>query len=173
MNKNFIPFCVAKSIYHLPIAFYLKHQIKNVFVDLDNTLDAFNALEPTVEALNLIENFKSAKINVIIVSNNKKRRVAPYAEKLNVPFLYSLRKPLLYKMKRFLKKENIKIAESILIGDQLITDILFANRLKMKNVLVEKIVEVDQWTTKINRLLDKKRYKKLKEEKLLISWEEK
>ena len=173
MNKNFIPFCVAKSIYDLPLTFYHKHHIKTVFVDLDNTLDAYNELNPSSRAINLVNNFKKEKINVIIVSNNKLSRVRPYASKLDVPFLNSLRKPLLYKMRRFLKKEKIKIDEAILIGDQLITDILFANRLKMKNVLVAKLVKEDQWTTKINRLFDKRRYKKLQKQQLLVSWEEK
>lgn len=173
MMKRLIPFRVAKSIYDINISFYQNHNIQNIFVDLDNTLDSYDQITPSSEARQLVKTLQEAKINVIIISNNTKRRVTRYAIELDVPFLYSLRKPFIYKMKRFLKKNKVSLEKSIIIGDQLITDILFANRLKIKNILTDKIVEKDQWTTKINRIFNQRVYRKLKKKDLLISWEKK
>ena len=46
-------------------------------------------------------------------------------------------------------KENI-----IMVGDQVITDIVGANRFKIDSVLVKPILASDAWNTKFNRLIE-------------------
>ena len=57
----------------------------------------------------------------------------------------------------FLKKENIEITNTILIGDQLLTDIKCANKLGLDSVLVKSISrKSEKWYTRINRLREKR-----------------
>ena len=55
----YTPTYYAKSIYEVPSDFYKQNGIKNLFIDLDNTLDSFRTLEPTENAINLINELKT------------------------------------------------------------------------------------------------------------------
>lgn len=173
MNKRFVPFCVAKSIYDIDPAFFKKHQITTLFVDLDNTLDAHNKSHPSDRALALKEKFAAVGIEMIVVSNNTSKRVSTYAKELGVRYAGSLLKPFAFRLKKFIKANKIDIAKVMMIGDQIITDVCCGNGAGIRVILTERLVDDDQWTTKFNRLFDKPRYKKLKKLNLLIKWEDK
>ena len=68
--------------------------------------------------------------------------------------------------------KNLNIDETILVGDQLLTDVLMANKIGLKVILTEKIVKEDQWTTRFNRIREKGKRKKLCKLKLLKDWSE-
>ena len=172
MNKRFIPFCVAKSIYDIEPAFFQKHQISILFVDLDNTLDAYHQLHPTKKARDLKDELAKAGIEIIVVSNNTSKRVSTYAKELGVRYAGSLYKPFSFKLKKFIKKHNIDLSKVMMIGDQIITDVACGNGAGIRVILTERLVQDDQWTTRFNRCFDDPRYQKMKRLNLLISWEE-
>ena len=172
INKKYIPFAHAKSIYDISVIFFKKLGIKTVLVDLDNTLDSYKALEPNKNALDLKAKLEAFGIKLIILSNNRKKRVAPYANKLGVEYRNSIGKPFTKKLLKFIKEKNLNIDETILVGDQLLTDVLMANKIGLKVILTEKIVEEDQWTTRFNRIREKGKRKKLHKLKLLKDWSE-
>jgi predicted HAD superfamily phosphohydrolase YqeG len=62
--------------------------------------------------------------------------------------------------------------DTILIGDQLLTDVFVANRLGIRVILTEKLVKEDQWTTRFNRMIDKPLRRYLKKKQKLKSWRE-
>ena len=70
------------------------------------------------------------------------------------------------KAKKLMGLENANIAA---IGDQIMTDVIGANRCKMFSILVKPINEKDIWITKLKRPLENKiinnYLNKLKEEK--------
>ncbi|MGI6714347.1 MAG: YqeG family HAD IIIA-type phosphatase [Bacilli bacterium] len=155
MCKRFVPHYYASSIYEVPIDFYSQRGYRKLVLDLDNTLDSFRAKVPSERALHLVRSLQKAGYMVIIVSNNTEKRVAPYAAVLGVKFLSSARKPFGYKFKKFFRTEGIDPRETLLIGDQLLTDVLASKNAGISVLLTEKIVKEDQWTTKINRLFDR------------------
>ena len=65
---------------------------------------------------------------------------------------------------------NIDIKKAICIGDQVFTDVLFANRMKMKCILCNNLVEKDQFFTKINKFFDKHFRKRVLKKKLAKNW---
>ena len=172
MLKVFIPFALAKNVYEIDIDFYKKIGVDTMICDLDNTLEAFYTLHPSEKAVEFINKLKENNIRVIIISNNKKKRVEPYSKDLNCDFMYSTRKPLIYKGKKFIKKFNIIPEKTIYIGDQVFTDVVFANRLRVRSILCDNLVERDQFFTKFNKFFDKFFRKKMKKKKLVSNWEE-
>lgn len=151
----FTPTYYAKSIYDIPTSFYQKEGIKIIFCDLDNTLDAFYENEPTEKAINLVRELEANGIRLIITSNNHGERVKNYAKKLNVLCHYSSKKPLGYKLRKFIKKNNFNKNEIVMIGDQLLTDVICSKNTKVRVVLVEPIVNKDLPITRFNRFFDK------------------
>ena len=172
MFKRFIPFAHAKSIYHIDFAFYQKLGIKYVFCDLDNTLDSYRQATPLERAKSLKSGLERLGIELIIVSNNTGKRVQTYSKELGVRHFSSLAKPFSFRIKKILKRANIKPETVVMIGDQIVTDISCANGAKLKSILTEKLVPEDQPTTRFNRLFDNPLRKKLKKKNLLRDWRE-
>lgn len=153
MFKTFIPFAKAKSVYEIDLNFFTKLGIKNVLVDLDNTLDSYKLFVPTERAFKLKESFDTLGIRMIIVSNNKGKRVSSYANKLGVEYLPNTGKPFPFKLNKLIKEKGLNLSETIFIGDQMMTDMVASKKAGLRNILTDKIVKEDQWTTRINRLL--------------------
>ena len=170
MLKRFIPFAHAESIYAIDLSFYKKLGIKYVFADLDNTLDSYKQATPLEKAVKLKEELTKLGIELIIVSNNTGARVQKYSKELGVRHFSSLAKPFSFKLKKIMKRANIKPEEVVMIGDQTVTDISCANGAKVKSILTDKLVKEDQPTTRFNRLFDKPIRRKLEKKNLLRDW---
>ena len=121
--------------------FLKQNNINAVILDVDNTLIDLDR-KPLKDIEKWADSLKDEKIKICIASNSiKKEKVTKVAKKLDVPFIYFSTKPLkrgLKKAKKILKEENENIAE---IGDQLFTDVLGANRMKMFSILTKPISE--------------------------------
>ena len=170
MFKRFIPFAHAQSIYEVPVDFFLNNGVKLLLIDLDNTLDSYRLYEPTERAVQKLNEIKKAGITPIIVSNNKEKRVKKYADVAGVECIYSAHKPFSRRIRNFLAKKNVQATEVMLVGDQLMTDVLAARGAHIRVLLTEKVVKEDQWTTHINRLLDRPIRKHLNKKGKLPDW---
>ena len=170
MFKSFIPFAHATSIYEIDPEFFVKHGVKTLFIDLDNTLDSFKAREPQERTVELIANLKKAGLTPVMISNNKAKRVGPYAKALGIEYLSSARKPFASKILKEMERRGLSNDDVMLVGDQMMTDVLAGHRAKIRVVLTEKIVKEDQWTTHINRLFDRPIRKYHKKKGNLIDW---
>lgn len=170
MFNRFIPFAHAQSIYEIETDFFTKNNVKVLLIDLDNTLDSYRLYEPTERAYELIKRIKEAGITPIVVSNNTGKRVGTYANHLGIEYISSARKPFSGRLKKFLKEKGIDPDEAMLVGDQMITDVLAAKGAHLRVVLTEKIVKEDQFTTHFNRLLDRPIRKHLRKKGKLPDW---
>ena len=170
MFNRFIPFAHAQSIYEVPVEFFLNNGVSLLLIDLDNTLDSYRLYEPTERAVKLINVIKKTGITPVIVSNNREKRVKSYADAASVECIYSAHKPFSRRLRNFLAKKNVQATEVMLVGDQLMTDVLAARGAHIRVLLTEKIVKEDQWTTHINRLFDRPIRKHLNKKGKLPDW---
>lgn len=168
--KKFIPTYHAQNIYEVTVDFFDKIGIKNVLIDLDNTLASYRQHEADEKAIDYIQKLHDFGYNVVIVSNNRGPRVASFAKTAHVEFKAKMYKPLKVNFKALLKSKAFDRNETILIGDQLLTDVFVANRVGIRSMLVEKLVEEDQWTTRVNRFFERPLRKRLRRKKQLIDW---
>ncbi len=137
-----------------------------ILTDLDNTLVGATVQTPTPEILEFFEEANQLGFEVIIVSNNKRERVAYFAKDLNIKAAHhKALKPLKVKLGRILKQYNR--SQVVMIGDQLMTDVLVAKRLGLYMILVEPVhLHSDESSTKLNRRLEKLVVKRLKKRQL-------
>lgn len=173
MFKKFIPFAYAKSIFDVNIDFFKYLNIKTLLVDLDNTLDSYKCYTPSARVINLKKQLDANEIKLIIISNNRGKRVKCYADSLGVPYLSSTHKPFKKRLAMYLANNGIKNDESMLVGDQLITDVMLGYNAKINVLLCEPIVKEDQWTTRFNRLIDRPIRRYLKNHNKLMIWSDK
>ena len=153
----------CKKITDIDIDFLNKNNIKGLILDVDNTLIDFD-LNIIDGAKEWCDSLKKMGIKMIIVSNtNKKQKVERVANHLNIAYIYKAWKPLkkgLVKGKKILNLDYENIAT---IGDQIFTDVIGANRLKMFPILVEPIAKKDIWITMLKRPIENlviEKYKK-------------
>ncbi len=182
-KKNLITF--KKSIYnYFKPSIYISHftdlnldalqkqGIKLFFCDLDNTLVPHYKIMPTAETLKFIETVKNKGMTFVLLSNNFSKRVNKFAEKANITYYFSMvKKPLTQVVRKFMKEHNFKTSETIIMGDQLITDIFMANRLQIESILVMPIVSTDKKINSFNRWVERLIYKKLGKNNILIKGE--
>lgn len=146
----------------------IKNDIKGIILDVDNTLIYYNKeLLQGVEKW--CENLKERGVKFCIVSNsNNKEKVKHVAGKLEVPYISFGMKPLkrgLNKAKRIMGLPSKNIA---VVGDQIFTDVIGANRSGMFSILVKPLETKDIFITKIKRPLEEaviRKYLKHKEVK--------
>ncbi len=152
--KLIIPNFKATSLFEIDINFYKKINVNYLFCDLDNTLDLYTEKIPTQKVIDFVKELNKNNINLIICSNNNKKRVSKYAKILKVDFIYRSFKPFTLKLKKFIEKMNIDTSNCLFIGDQLLTDIKCGNRLGMKTLYVKEIANKNGFFTKINKKIE-------------------
>lgn len=148
------PKLYIENVIKLDLECLNKNKIKGLILDVDNTLIDYD--KKMLDGLeNWCEKLKQKNIKLCILSNsNKKEKVKKVAKDLDIPFIYFAKKPLksgFKKAKKILELENENIG---VVGDQLMTDVLGANRCKMFSILVKPISEKDIWITKLKRPLE-------------------
>ena len=155
MSHTYRPFAHAKSVYEIDLDFFKAMGVEVLFIDLDNTLDSYKLFHPTERAKKLIPEIIAKGIRPVIVSNNRGKRVRTYANDLNIEYLNSCAKPFPFKINKFIKNNNLDKNKVMLVGDQMMTDVLAGKHAGIRVVLTEKIVKEDQFTTHFNRLIDR------------------
>ena len=159
------PKLYLNSVTEISIETLEKYHLKGLILDVDNTLIDINRNMP--EGIpEWIENLKKQGISLCIVSNtNHKDKVEEVAKKLEIPYIYFAKKPLKGGFKRAKAILNLENEQIGVVGDQIMTDIIGANRSNMFPILVKPIDEKDIWITKVKRPIENKiieRYKRSK-----------
>jgi len=140
LKSLLIPKEYAESVHHIDLPHLYAQGYKTLFLDLDNTLLSPEEMYLTLHFEHWIEQAKSIGFQVFIVSNNSHyRRVKRICDQVNIKGLYFAMKPFSYSIRHLAKKEYINLEQSILIGDQVLTDILVGNWLNMYSVLVDPL----------------------------------
>lgn len=151
----FYPRDYFKSVTRITKKYLDENRIQALILDVDNTLIDYDK-NLSQEIISWANTLKDSGIKMVILSNsNKKEKVKNVAEKLNIEYLFLGMKPLkrgFKKAKKILQiEENNKIA---VVGDQIFTDIIGANRMKMYSILVEPIEKRDIWITVLKRPIE-------------------
>ncbi len=166
----FIPDVYQKSIYTINYKKLKKNGIKCLLFDLDNTIAPYKVDEPDTKVKELFAKLED-DFKVIIISNNNKNRLRPFKEKLNVDVAYNSKKPFKTKYKKILEIYHFDVTEVACIGDQILTDILGANRMGFTSILVNRIAKYETIFTKFNRFFEKFILKSLEKKHILVSGE--
>jgi HAD superfamily phosphatase (TIGR01668 family) len=144
-----------------------RHGIKVFISDLDNTLVPHFKKLPTPEVFNFVKKVQELGFIFVIVSNNSKKRTRRFAEKLGVDYYGSAFKPFRTVANKIAEKYDVEPYEMVIMGDQLITDVLFANRCHMESILVQPLISDDIKFSKFNRFLEKFLYRGLERKNIL------
>ena len=85
---------------------------------------------------------------IIIFSNSGKVRLKPFKEELEVDCAFNCKKPMRKKFDLILKEYKYAISEIVIVGDNIITDVLGGNKVGITTILVNPISNKEKTTTK-------------------------
>ncbi len=112
--------------------------IRGVIFDIDNTLVPHGAPADAAARI-LFRKLRKLGLRTCLVSNNREKRVQPFAEAVKSPYVCKAHKPLPSAMRRAMRLMGTDQASTILIGDQLFTDMWCANLAGIRSLLVSPI----------------------------------
>lgn len=154
--KKLFPDLRYKTINDIEIELLVKKGIKFAILDIDNTLVPYTMKKPNEYAISFLNKLKDNGIEFSFVSNNHKERIETFNKEINAVGVYNAKKPLLYGINKAMKKMGSDCKNTVLIGDQVFTDMLGGNRAGMLTILVEPIKEVNTLFFKFKRYFEKK-----------------
>ncbi len=147
-----IPNSYQKNIYTIPYESLYKRGYKNLLFDIDNTIMPANSTEVSPELKEFFTT-KLQKFNICLVSNNSYKRVYPVAQELQVPFLSRAGKPKEEAFMKSLQLLHSTKTNTVIIGDQMLTDIVGGNRYGLYTILVDPFIKHYDLKIGINRIL--------------------
>ncbi len=171
MLKQFLPNEHFKSILEIVPEQLKARGIKGIITDLDNTLVEWDRPSATPQLVQWFDEIKKHNILVTIVSNNNEERVKAFASPLDIPYIFQARKPLARAFKQALTQMELKKEETVVIGDQLLTDVLGGNRSGFHTILVVPVAQTDGLATKFNRFVERRILNWFRK-KGMVQWED-
>ena len=111
--------------------------ITALLLDVDNTLTTHDNPVVPDAVTQWIADMKQAGVALYVLSNNKRQRVEPFAEKLGLRCISRAAKPLTAGVRRAQKRLQVEKGQIGVVGDQIFTDILCANLAHVHSILVE------------------------------------
>ena len=153
------------NVLEISADFLKEENINGLILDVDNTL-LFHDRKMLTGLTQWVENMKKNNIKLCILSNtNKKDKVDKLSKDLKVPYIFFAKKPLKGGFKKAAKISNMKNENIAVVGDQIFTDVIGANRMNMYPILTKPLSQTDILITRIKRPLEEYIIKKYLERK--------
>ncbi len=135
--------------------------MKAVLLDLDNTLVGWQRHDVPKLVLRWLEGLKQAGLRLYLVSNTRYgHRLELLSERLGIPFVRRAWKPRRRGFLAALQALEVSPNETVMIGDQMFTDVFGGNRLGLYTIMVRPMARREFVGTKISRAF----------ERLLLAW---
>jgi HAD superfamily phosphatase (TIGR01668 family) len=162
ITSKLAPDLFVDSLMDIPLEDLTKKKVKGMIFDLDNTVTEWNNPEIKEEILQWFCVLPQYGITACLVSNNKGPRVMEAAKKLGIPYVAKATKPRRGAFRRAMELLKVSPEETVVVGDQIFTDILGGNRLGLYTVLVSPLSKREFIGTRIMRLVERIALKKLR-----------
>ncbi len=152
---SFRPDAVAATLADVNRAALWTDGVRGIVLDLDNTCCAYHQPELAPGVAEWVRGARAEGFALVLLSNNFAERVAAVAAQLGVPAVPNALKPLPFGFLRALRLLGTPHRATVVIGDQLFTDVLGAKLLGCRAVLTDPLVPVDFPLTRVLRLLER------------------
>lgn len=111
--------------------------------------------EPTVSNVAFFKNLRDIGFKTCLISNNKEKRVLPFAKAVNSKYIYKANKPSKRGYIKAMELLEVKDTQTVFIGDQIFTDIWGANSAGVYSILVDPISPKEEIQIVLKRYLER------------------
>lgn len=154
MFQIFYPSTRAVSAYKIDYESYYKKGYRGLIFDIDNTLVKHGEAADEA-AVALFQRLHTLGFQTCLISNNKEKRVVPFAKKVDSLYIYDAHKPSIKNYLKAVEAMGIKKEQAIFVGDQIFTDAWGAKRAGIYNILVSPINPKEEIQIVLKRYLER------------------
>ncbi len=146
---------VYKDLTVMPWKELYDEGIRTALLDFDNTLGPDHATEPEDFSYKCVKMIEDTGIKCCLVSNAKSGRSAKIAEMLGIPVVTYANKPGTSGVLKAIKLMDSSADKSLMVGDQVFTDVIAGNRSGVRTFMVEKLHKQEIWYVLLKRPFEK------------------
>lgn len=154
-TRGLRPDHAVRGLADVPLDLLAAWKVRGIIVDLDNTLVGYTELAVTPEVQAWLARAHAAGFRMVLLSNNFNVRVTAIGDALGIPTVANALKPLPTGFLRAMRLLGTRRHETVVVGDQLFTDVLGAKVVGLRTILTEPLMEHDFPATRILRLLER------------------
>ena len=144
--------------------------VKALILDADNTLSGHASQIPFEGAVEWVARMQKEGFSAIVVSNNFKKRVEPFAAQFGLPFISMAMKPFPFGYLRAVRRMKSSRKQTVAIGDQVFTDILGARLTGVRSILLTPQGEESVLRFGWRRRLEQPIRRKIQERRIGEKW---
>ena len=143
------------SVFQIPFDELWRKNIRGLIFDIDNTLTRFDEKQPSAKIVALLNKLERMGFRICLVTNNTNRRLGHFCENLHFPGIANAIKPLTRGLKYAMRTMGTKPENSVIIGDQLLSDIWAGRNAKMLTILVKPMSDHDFILVRAKRVIER------------------
>lgn len=156
MLKLITPYEYFDGICEIDIKKLKSLGVRTLLFDVDNTITTWNCSEIDERVRAWFQELTANDMQGCIISNNSAERLRGIAAAFGLNFVAKARKPLPFGYKKAMTLMASDKHSTMMVGDQLFTDVLGANLAGIRAILLKPISTLHEFRgTRINRKLEK------------------
>lgn len=144
-----------KAVTDISTEWLCERGVKGVLIDLDNTIVPWGEETVAPVVCDWIRAGRRQGLRFCLLSNAYTQRARQIADDLQIPAIAPAFKPLPFGYIRAMNILDTEPENTVMIGDQLFTDILGARFLKIRAICVVPLSDTDFWATRLSRCLER------------------
>ncbi len=153
--RVFTPEYIFRNVTHITPAFLHEQGVEALVLDVDNTLTGHGSQELGADVAAWLDIMRAAGIRMMVASNNYKKRVEPFANKIGLDYASFCCKPLPKWLRAAKRKWGLPRSHMALVGDQIFTDGLAGHFGGVRVFLVQPLAEAETFGIRLKRWLEK------------------
>lgn len=143
MGFPLIPDKIVNSIYELDLEALSRQGVRLILADLDNTLARYREWEPSPRLRRWAEEASGQGITLFVLSNGRKPRRATRFCQGFLPWISHASKPHAGSFYRAMEQCSCRPEETIMLGDQIFTDIWGAHNAGLRAAVYVRAIALD------------------------------
>ncbi len=141
MFEKYYPYEYLPSVFDIDYRKLYRKGFRGLIFDIDNTL-VHHGDDSTEEVDHLFLTIHEIGFKTVLLTDNVEERVLRFLKNIDSMYICEAGKPDVSGYLRALEMMNLKKEEAVVIGDQIFTDILGANKSGIPSILV-KFIQAD------------------------------
>jgi HAD superfamily phosphatase (TIGR01668 family) len=153
--EYFQPNYAAKDVCTVDFSNFYTQGFRLVLLDLDNTLSPHGSSQPDSFAHQAVQRIRAAGLSPALATNARRERALAFAAGLEMPVIAFAGKPFVHKINKLIKLLGYTPKQTLLIGDQIFTDVLAARRAGLLAILVQPLNTEEALNVRMKRWFEK------------------
>ncbi len=148
--KEYLP-----SVYEITVKKLNNLGIDTIIFDIDNTLVPYWIKVPDEKLVSYFNVLKNGGIKMGVLSNSKEIRSKTFCMPVGIPYVFKAKKPGTKGFMKIMDKVGSVPEKTMIVGDQIFTDVWCGNKVGAYSVLVKQVSPKDELITAPKRPFEK------------------